>query len=167
MGPAGAVFYRNAAFAAGYWGRKGDSADQPVSQALRSAAAAAWRAIDWLPARTTALAFAIVGSFEDAIDTWRQHAARVADGNDGVILAATSGAIGVRLGGATLKPVAVANTAAAPGQPSLGPVDLEGDALPGDSPTSRHFNQVIGLVWRAVALWLLLLVLLSLAHVLG
>ena len=45
------------------------------------------------PARTTALAFAIVGSFEDAIDTWRQHAARFADGNDGVILAATSGAI--------------------------------------------------------------------------
>ena len=120
-----------------------------------------------LPARTTALAFAIVGSFEDAIDTWRQHAARFADGNDGVILAATSGAIGVRLGGATLKPVAVANTAAAPGQPALGPVDLEGDALPGDAPTSRHFNQVIGLVWRAVALWLLLLVLLSLAHVLG
>ena len=38
---------------------------------------------------------------------------------------------------------------------------------PGDAPTSRHFNQVIGLVWRAVALWLLLLVLLSLAHVLG
>ena len=167
LGPAGAVFYRNAAFAAGYWGRKGDSADQPVSQALRSAAAAAWRAIDWLPARTTALAFAIVGSFEDAIDTWRQHAARFADGNDGVILAATSGAIGVRLGGAMLKPVAAVNTASAPGQPALGPVDLEGDALPGDAPTSRHFNQVIGLVWRAVALWLLLLVLLSLAHVLG
>ena len=167
LGPAGAVFYRNAEFAAGYWRRKGESADQPVSQALRQTAAAAWRAIDWLPARTTALAFAIVGSFEDAIDAWRQHAARFADGNDGVILAATAGAIGVRLGGASLKPAASAAGGSGLGQPALGPVDLAGDALPGEAPTSAHFNQVIGLVWRTVALWLLLLVLLTLAHVLG
>jgi adenosylcobinamide-phosphate synthase len=167
LGPAGAVFYRNAEFAAGYWRRKVESSDQPVSQALRDAAAQAWRAIDWLPARTTALAFAIVGSFEDAIDAWRQHAARFADGNDGVILAATAGAIGVQLGGASLKPAPSATGQGALGQPAMGTVDLAGAALPGDTPTSAHFSQVIGLVWRAVALWLLLLILLTLAHVLG
>ena len=167
LGPAGAVFYRNAEFAGGYWRRKAELADQPVSQALRDTAARAWRAIDWLPARTTALAFAIVGSFEDAIDAWRQHAARFADANDGVILAATSGAIGVRLGGASLKPAASAAIPGALGQPVLGAVDLAGDALPGDTPSSAHFSQVIGLVWRAVALWLLILILLTLAHVLG
>lgn len=164
MGPAGAVFYRNADFAASYWRRKTEAADQPVSAALRQAAVAAWGAVDWLPARMTALAFAIVGSFEDAIDAWRQHAARFAGHNDGVILAATAGAIGVRLGGATLHP---ANVSAVLGQPALGPVDLAGDALPGEAPRSAHFNQVVGLVWRSVALWLLLLVLLTLAHVLG
>ena len=92
--------------------------------------------------------------FEDAIDAWRQHAARFADANDGVILAATSGAIGVRLGGASLKPAASAAIPGALGQPVLGAVDLAGDALPGDTPSSAHFSQVIGLVWRAVALWL-------------
>ena len=170
LGPAGAVFYRNAEFAAGYWRRKVESSDQPVSQALRDAAARAWRAIDWLPARTTALAFAIVGSFEDAIDAWRQHAARFAEGNDGVILAATAGAIGVRLGGASLKPAPSAVTPVTPGavgQSAVGTVDLAGAALPGDTPSSAHFSQVIGLVWRTVALWLLLLILLTLAHVLG
>ena len=41
------------------------------------------------------------------------------------------------------------------------------EGLPGDVPRTAHFNQVVGLVWRSVALWLLLLALLSLAHVLG
>ena len=162
LGPAGAVFYRNADFAAGYWRRKLQSADQPVSAALGTLAAAAWRAIDWLPARMTALAFAIVGSFEDAIDAWRQYATREGNANDAVILAATSGAIGVRLGGAALRPV--------PQAVGVGPLPLPADTndeLPGEPATPAHFTQVVGLVWRTVALWLLLLVLLTLAHVLG
>lgn len=163
LGPAGAVFYRNADFALRYWRRKSQSADQPVSPALRQAAESAWRVIDWLPARATALGFAIVGSFEDAIDAWRRYAARFADGNDGVILAATAGAIGVRLGGAALRPV----SADPLGQPAHGPASMADDTLPGEAPRSAHFNQVVGLVWRTVALWLLVLVLLTLAHVLG
>ncbi len=162
LGPAGAVFYRNADFAAGYWQRKLQSADVPVSAPLGALAAGAWRAIDWLPARMTALAFAIVGSFEEAIDAWRQYAARLGKGNDGVILAATSGAIGVRLGGAVLRP--------SPQPAGAGPVTLPADwqdEMPGEAANPAHFTQVVGLVWRTVALWLLLLVLLTLAHVLG
>ena len=56
LGPAGAVFYRNAEYGARYWRRKSEAADHPTSPALRAVADAAWRAIDWLPARTTALA---------------------------------------------------------------------------------------------------------------
>ena len=163
LGPAGAVFYRNAEYAARYWRRKSEAPDQPSSAALRSVADAAWYVIDWLPARMTALGFAIVGSFEDAIDAWRQHAARFANGNDGVILAATAGAIGVRLGGASLRPLAVDIE----GQPVPNPGALAGDGLPGEAARTPHFTQVVGLVWRTVALWLLLLVLLTLAHVLG
>ena len=58
--------------------------------------------MDWLPSRMTALGFAIVGSFEDAMDGWRNHAQNFPQDNDGVILAATSGAINIRLGGAAL-----------------------------------------------------------------
>jgi hypothetical protein len=40
----------------------------------------------------TALGFAVVGSFEDAMDGWRNHAQNFPEDNDGVILAATAGA---------------------------------------------------------------------------
>lgn len=163
LGPAGAVFYRNAEYAARYWRRKSQAADHPTSPALCAVADAAWHAIDWLPARMTALGFAIVGSFEDAIDAWRNHAMRFADRNDGVILAATAGAIGVRLGGASLRPLA----ADALGQPQPAPGSAAADGLPGEAPRTAHLTQVVGLVWRTVALWLLLLALLTLAHVLG
>ncbi len=56
-----------------------------------------------MPARITAIAFAVVGSFEEAIDCWRNYAQRFPNDNDGVILAATSGAVNVRLGGEALK----------------------------------------------------------------
>ncbi len=103
LGPAGAVLYRGAEFVARYWGRPGGSS---ASAALRRVAHGCWHAIDWLPARLTAASFAAVGSFEEAIDGWRRHARQFPDDNDGVILAATAGALNVRLGGAALKSVA-------------------------------------------------------------
>jgi adenosylcobinamide-phosphate synthase len=164
LGPAGAVFYRNAEFAQRYWRNKSQAADQPVSPALAQVAEQAWQAADWVPARCTALCFAVVGSFEDAVDVWRNHAARFANANDGVVLAATAGALGVRLGGAALKPLAPGLM----GQPAADGVDLEIDgSLPGQPPSAAHFAQVIGLLWRTMGLWLLLLVLLTLARVMG
>ena len=50
--------------------------------------------IDWVPARLTSLGFAIVGNFEDAIYAWRNHARQWPDANEGVLLAAGSGALG-------------------------------------------------------------------------
>ena len=66
-----------------------------MSPALREAAEKAWHLIDWLPARMTAMAFAVVGSFEEAIDCWRNHAQRFPDDNDGVVLAATFTVLGI------------------------------------------------------------------------
>jgi adenosylcobinamide-phosphate synthase len=158
LGPAGAVFYRGAAFVLRYWRHKARAAYRPVSPALAQAAAQAWRVADWLPARCTALGFAVVGSFYDAMDMWRNHAARFADPNDGVVLAATAGALGVRLGGNALKPLH-------PPQPGPAPADEQ--AMPGQPPGPAHFSQVAGLLWRTVVLWLFLLVLLTLARVMG
>ena len=166
LGPAGAVFYRSAEHAARAWHREAEVPDQPISPALSRVASAAWHAIDWLPARMTALGFAIVGSFDDAIDVRRNHASRFPDSNDGVILAATAGALGVRLGGASLRPVA-ADAAGRPLPSPAAPAAPAGEEFPGDTARTSHFTQVVGLVWRTVALWLLLLVLLTLAHVLG
>ena len=160
LGPAGAVLYRNAEFVRRYWQRHQAAGDAPVSQALLQAARSAWRAIDWLPARMTALGFAIVGSFEDAIDCWRNFAARFADPNEGVILAATAGAIDVQLGGGSMRPQPAASAA---------PIEAvrAAEGLPGQPPQLAHLTRVVGLVWRVVVLWLFLLALLTLAHVLG
>ncbi|MBN9340472.1 MAG: cobalamin biosynthesis protein, partial [Comamonadaceae bacterium] len=83
LGPTGAVLYRLAEFAARYYDEdKGDKG----STALQQSAARAWTAIDWLPARLTALSFAVVGNFEEAIEGWRFHAQNFPNDNDGVLL---------------------------------------------------------------------------------
>lgn len=166
FGPAGAVLYRGSEFVNRYWRHRDATSLQPVSDALQSAAAAAWAAIDWLPARTTALAFAVVGSFEDAIDCWRNYAQRFPNDNDGVILAATSGAVNVRLGGEALK------TAYAPNSSQgfrAGGVEAMADteSTPGREAEVGHLRSIVGLVWRSVVLWMVLLALLTLARLLG
>ena len=156
LGPTGAVLYRLAEFAARYYDEdKGDKG----STALQQSAARAWTAIDWLPARLTALSFAVVGNFEEAIEGWRFHAQNFPNDNDGVLLAATSGAINVRLGREALRPRAEADGAAA----------SEGDSgiTPGREPEVGHLRSVVGLVWRSVVVWMLLLALLTLARLLG
>ena len=169
LGPAGAVFYRMSEFVARYWRYKGRVAGQPVSAALQGVAARAWRSIDWLPARITALGFAVVGSFEEALDSWRNQAQRFPDDNDGVILAATSGAINVRLGGEALKAMVPAQGEP---EPELGggdstPSEADSESTPGREPEAAHLAQVVGLVWRTVVMWMLLLALLTLARLLG
>jgi cobalamin biosynthesis protein CobD/CbiB len=110
--------------------------------------------IDWIPVRLTALSFAIVGDFEDAVYCWRTQAATwpVAQGGPtyGILLAAGAGALGVQLGG----PVPAAGGDIDP-RPEIGAGDaVEVDVLP----------SAVGLVWRALILWLLLVFLLSLAN---
>ncbi len=64
-GPGGAVLYRMGEFVTRYWRHRSRVQAQPVSDALQSAAMRAWGVIDWLPARITALFFAVGGSFEE------------------------------------------------------------------------------------------------------
>ncbi len=153
FGPAGAVLYRLSEFVARYWKHQSKAHHQPVSAALQDVAASAWYVIDWLPARITALGFAVVGSFEEAIDAWRNYAQRSGRTNDGVILAATSGAVNVRLGGAPLR----ASESAQDG----------GATSSGQDPEMAHLRSIVGLVWRSVVMWMLLLALLTLARLLG
>jgi adenosylcobinamide-phosphate synthase len=166
FGPGGAVLYRMSEFVARYWQHRSLTQTQPASPALQSAAARAWATVDWLPARITALAFAVVGSFEEAIDSWRHHAQRFPNDNDGVILAATSGAVNVRLGGEALKP---AFSQVIPPAFHPGDLDAMGDteSTPGREAEPAHLRSIVGLVWRSVVLWMVLLALLTLARLLG
>ncbi len=163
FGPAGAVLYRLAEFVARYWLHR--SATQPVSTGLQAASARAWSLIDWVPARATALAFAVVGSFEEAIDCWRHHAQRFPNDNDGVVLAATSGAVNVRLGGEALRSATTEQGSAA-GEPSPGD-SADSESTPGREAEPAHLRSIVGLVWRSVVLWMVLLALLTLARLLG
>lgn len=168
LGPAGAVFYRMSEFVARYWKHRDTADAQPASAALQHAAASAWSAVDWFPARGTAIAFAVVGSFEEAIDCWRNHAQRFPNDNDGVILAATSGAVNVRLGGEALKPAFVPESSQSFRTAGLGPEPpVDTTSTPGREAEVAHLRSVVGLVWRSVVLWMVLLALLTLARLLG
>lgn len=159
LGPTGAVLYRLSEFVVRYWLHKNRSLDQPVSLALRSRAQQAWALIDWLPARVTAVGFAVMGNFEEAIDGWRRYASRPDAGSDGLVLAATAGAVNIYLSGVTLNPE----------REGMGQAALGGDALAGGRPLPElpHLAIVVGLVWRTVVMWIVLLALLTLARLLG
>lgn len=143
LGPAGAVFYRVSEYLSVFAKRSPRPELPPVSEQVRERALRAWELIDWLPARVTALSFAFVGSFEDAVDSWRQQAAAHPLDNDGGVLAATAGAVNVRLGEDGV---------------------LNSDAM---TPEPAHLRAVVGLVWRTVLMWMVFLALLSLARLIG
>jgi len=166
LGPAGAVLYRMAAFVRRYAARRQSSVDEPVNSALADRAARAFELLDHVPARMTAFGFAVVGNFEEAIGSWRRDAGLWSPLNDGVILASAAGAVGVQLGGA------IPPAPSSPWPRAVGGGDTP-DAPPAEGSTSGapaqmgHLQSMVGLVWRSVILWMLLLALLTLASVLG
>lgn len=152
-GPACAVLYRVSEYLARAW----NEPEHMRNEAFGQFAAKAFYWIDWIPVRLTAIAFAVVGNFEDAIYAWRNFASRWADESRGIILAAGGGAMGVRLGtpfenAPQLLPADAALV-------DLG--DAESDVLPGEEPNLRALQSTVGLVWRALILWMILLLLLS------
>jgi adenosylcobinamide-phosphate synthase len=147
LGPAGAVLYRMTEFVARYF--RSESIDEvygsvfinpepnttPASKhsfkspSSQQAAQNAWHIIDFIPARATAMAFAVVGNFEEVVEAWRNG---IAQSNDALVNMAMAASLA-----------------------------LKDTALP------EHLRSLVGLVWRAVVLWLLLIALLSLARLLG
>ena len=187
LGPTGAVLYRLSEFVARYWRHKSRSsqAGEGASPALQAAASTAWGVIDYVQARITALGFAVVGSFEDAIDAWRNYTQRfdmqridtqrfangqnlmVEHHNNGIILAATSGAVNVRLGGAALHTRFDSNASLGFLPANASTLNSGLQAAPGREPEIAHLRSIVGLVWRSVVLWMVLLALLTLAKLIG
>lgn len=161
LGPACAVMYRVAEYLARAW----NEPEHMRREAFGQYAARAFYVLDWIPSRLTAVAFAVVGNFEDAVYAWRNFADRWQDEGVGIILSAGGGAMGVRLGtpdqsAAHMSP---AETSAVGDEH-----DHKGqEAPPGEESTARTLQSAVGLVWRALLLWMLLLLLLSTAVWLG
>jgi adenosylcobinamide-phosphate synthase len=153
-GPMGAVVYRMAEHVSRVWNRPPPAGTPPDRFGHFARRAFAW--IDWIPARLTSLGFAIVGDFEGAIYCWRQVSrhkavdAMPAPDARTLILATASGALGLRL-----MPSAEAVT-------HFDEVGNEGAGLA--EPTVAALRSVVGLVWRAMLLWLVLLLALTFAR---
>ena len=153
MGPAGVVLYRLADTASQRWSERGDF---NLSEAARHF----FYVLDWIPARITAMGFAIVGNFEGAVYAWRHLTQKWSDSLSAVILAAGSGALGVRLGEPLSEPDSdEALRMAEAGEPLIYEIGLE--------PTERTMRSAIGLVWRLVIVWMALLLMLTIALWLG
>ncbi|MBI1943493.1 MAG: CobD/CbiB family protein [Betaproteobacteria bacterium] len=140
-GPSGAILYRLAAFLQRRWGGKGEFG-RFASHALYI--------LEWPAARLTAASFAVVGDFEDSIYCWRTQAAAWPDPNLGIVLAAGAGALGVRLG------MPLAEVDALQARPELGL---------GESADAPFLDGAVGLLWRALVLWVFLLILVTLARI--
>lgn len=171
LGPAGALLYRMAEFASRYWARRDTEpadapASTPVNPALATLARRWFALLDHVPARLTAFGFAVVGNFEEAINSWRRDAGLWMFRNEGIILAAAAGAVGIRLGGQAppvIDPSRPRGFAA-----ELDPEDSGAEgSTPGLPPQPGHLQSVVGLVWRSVVLWMMLVALLTLANLLG
>ncbi len=161
IGPAGAVMYRVAEYVARAW----NGPDHMTFEQFGQFAVRAFYWIDWIPARMTAIAFAVVGNFEDAIYAWRNFAGRWQDEAVGIILSAGGGAMGVKLGA----PTQVASDMLPPDAAVIDSftTDADSNTPPGEESTARALQSTVGLVWRALLLWMLLLLFLSLAAWLG
>ena len=92
-----------------------------------------------LPARLTALTYALLGHTRQALDCWREQAPAWHDPNAGPLLAAGAGALGIRLGGRAL----------------VRGEWVERPPLGGDSaPEAADIERALALVRNSLLLWL-------------
>lgn len=166
LGPAGALLYRMAEYASRYWAFRSRTIDAPMNDRLLELSQRLFRLLDYVPARLTAFGFAVVGNFEEAVNCWRRDSGLWKHPNEGIILAAAAGAVGIRLGGTAAPGVTPDRSATFATGASVGQMVAEG-STPGMPPVLGHLRSIVGLVWRSVTLWMLLLALLSLANLVG
>jgi adenosylcobinamide-phosphate synthase len=131
LGPVGAVLFRTASILARRWessrGRFGVCAQR------------VFHYINWVPARLTALTYAIAGNFEDATYCWRTQADAWPEREEGVVLAAGAGAMGVKLGQSV--PIG--------GEPVWRP-----ELGSGQTPDVDCIDSAVSMIWRGLVIWL-------------
>jgi cobalamin biosynthesis protein CobD/CbiB len=147
LGAAGVVLYRTAAMLSDRWGGRVD----PEFGDFGRFAERFFFWLDWLPSRATAASFAVVGNFEDAVYCWVTQGRSWAMPSQGIILSSGAGAIGVRL--------------RADGLPGAG--GLRPEMGTGEEADVDYMRSAVGLIWRALVLWMFLVLLVTVAYALG
>ncbi len=107
--------------------------------------------LGWIPARITAVSYALMGSFEDALHCWRRRMGIWSDINSGPLLASGFGAMHMQ------------SCEAMPEEGDYEPRPAELSVVP----DAGHVRRVVALVWRVLLLWLAIAVLMEIAHILG
>ena len=131
LGPVGAVLFRAASILSRRW---------TVSRGHFGVfAQRAFHVINWVPARLTALTYAIAGNFEDATYCWRTQADAWPEPEEGVVIAAGAGAMGVKLG----QSVSVGDETV--WRPELGT---------GQEPDHDCIDSAVSMIWRGLVIWL-------------
>ncbi|HWU83982.1 MAG TPA: CobD/CbiB family protein [Rhodocyclaceae bacterium] len=153
LGPAGALLYRLALFLNVQWGERGLLERDAEFGEFGRFARKAYAALDWVPVRLSAVGFAIVGDFEDAIYCWRSQAHTWTSDAYGILLASGAGALGVRLG--------------LPLHDDAGDLGDRPELGLGEEADADFLQSTIGLVWRTLVLALLLLALFWLGSMVG
>ena len=146
LGPVGAIAYRLAALLNDRWGAmRGEETGAFGLFAVR-----AFEIIDWVPVRLTAIGFAMAGDFMGAVECWREQAKTWRSRVQGIILASAAGALGVKLGGVLHQDSGIEY------RPQLGDGDAAAAAV-------DYMQAAVGLTWRALVLWLFLILLATIA----
>lgn len=138
-GAPGVLFYRLANTLDAMWGYK-----TPRYRDFGWAAARLDDVLNFIPARLTALSYAVTGRFVSAIQCWSSQAGACASPNAGPVMAAGAGALALRLGG----PAVYHGQMQA--RPQLGL---------GSLPAAEDIDQAVNLLRRSLGLWLGLLAL--------
>jgi adenosylcobinamide-phosphate synthase len=147
LGPVGAVMQRLSAILDMLWGHRYERYAE-----FGWAAARFDDVMGWLPARITALSYALMGSFEDALHCWRSRLGVWSDINSGPLLASGFGALHMQSCEIPLQ-------------------ESEYEERPADTmaviPDASHIRRVVALVWRVLLLWLVIGTLMAGARLVG
>jgi adenosylcobinamide-phosphate synthase len=134
LGAPGAVLYRLVNTLDAMWGYRNER-----YLAFGWAAARLDDVLNWIPARLTALSYALLGDGRRALRCWREQGRLTDSPNAGVVMAAGAGALGLQLGGPAVY------HGVSEQRPRLGE---------GAVPTATDIARAIRLVQHSLSLWL-------------
>jgi len=106
-------------------------------------------ALNWLPARLTALTYALLGHTRVALACWRTQAPGWDSPNAGPVMSAGAGSLGVQLGGAAIY---------------HGEVEIRPPLGNGPEPVAADLGRAIALIRHSLWLWLAVFFLIGFLH---